>query len=148
MYVSCVTVVFVIFSTITFNILHFTAAGMTATVYIKHLRHIAFPMFQKHKSLACGGIHLHPTEPKKVRTWRAGALLLREFYQQNDFAFQWNDSPYEYQYENLAIDYINGGTSLRKWVEENGSLEDLLELEKKNWPDYLNLREDMLIYSH
>lgn len=107
-----------------------------------------FPMFQKHKSLACGGIHLHPTEPKKVRTWRAGALLLREFYQQNDFAFQWNDSPYEYQYENLAIDYINGGTSLRKWVEENGSLEDLLELEKKNWPDYLNLREDILIYSH
>ena len=105
-----------------------------------------FPMFQKHAGLACGGIHIHALDPKSFHSWKVGALLLKLFYAQEDFKFSWNDKPYEYQYEKLAIDFINGGESLRLWVEKQGNLDELNELEKKDWPDYLNLREDILIY--
>jgi uncharacterized protein YbbC (DUF1343 family) len=119
------------------------AAGIS-DVYLRPIQF--FPMFQKHAQLPCGGVHIHALRPKTFRSWKTGAILLREFYQNTSFAFAWNDKPYEYQYENLAIDFINGGESLRHWVESKGSLEQLEELEKKDWPEYLNLREDILLY--
>ncbi len=114
-------------------------------VYLRPLQF--YPMFQKHAGSACGGVHIHALGPATFRSWRIGALLLKAFYHQSEFEFKWNDNPYEYQYEKLAIDFINGGESLRKWVESNGSFEELQALEKKDWPDYLNLREDILIYN-
>ncbi len=114
-------------------------------VYLRPIQF--FPMFQKHAGLACGGVHIHALNPKTFLSWKVGAILLREFYHQQEFQFAWNDKPYEYQYDKLAIDFINGGESLRNWVESKGSMEELDALEKKNWPDYLNLRENALIYS-
>lgn len=73
-------------------------------------------------------------------------VLLQEFYHQSEFQFAWNDKPYEYQYKELAIDFINGGTELREWVEKKAGPDELENLIKKNWPDYLNLRENALIY--
>ncbi len=114
-------------------------------IYLRPLQF--FPMFQKHAGKACGGVHIHALKPHEFLSWKVGALLLQAFYHQDEFEFQWNDKPYEYQYEKLAIDFINGGESLRHWVEGNGSFDELEALEKKDWPDYLNLREDVLIYT-
>jgi len=113
-------------------------------VYLRPLQF--FPMFQKHAGTACGGVHIHALKPHQFHAWKVGAILLRTFYLQNEFKFKWNDKPYEYEHDNLAIDFINGGQSLRHWIEHKGDLEALCELERKNWPDYLNLREDILIY--
>ena len=30
----------------------------------------------------------------------------------------WRDFPYEYEFDKLAIDVINGGTGLREWVDD------------------------------
>ena len=30
----------------------------------------------------------------------------------------WRDFPYEYEYDRLAIDLINGGELLRQWVDD------------------------------
>lgn len=105
-----------------------------------------YPMFQKHSGQTCGGFQIHPTNPKNFLSWRLGALALREFYHQEEFSFEWNDKPYEYQFNNLAIDFINAGTGLREWAESNGSLEDLEKLENTGKEDFLNLRENIIIY--
>jgi uncharacterized protein YbbC (DUF1343 family) len=111
------------------------------------LRAVSFhPMFQKHKGQTCSGLQIHPTEPHKFLSWRLGALMLKEFYKQTGHPFAWNDEPYEYQYSNLAIDYINGTDTIRHWVEKQGNPEELVKMEQNDWPSYLDLRENILIY--
>jgi uncharacterized protein YbbC (DUF1343 family) len=108
--------------------------------------HYFMPMFQKHQGLPCGGVQICPTSPENFQSWRLGALLLREFYHQNTFKFEWNDKPYEYENQGLAIDYINGGESLKLWVERNGSIDDLIDLEQNGLDGFLDLRDDCQLY--
>ncbi len=113
------------------------------------LRTVSFhPMFQKHAGKTCSGIQVHPTNPSSFKSWRLGVLLLRELIQSKNerFTFAWNDKPYEYQFSNLAIDYINGTEAIRKWAESKGSAEELIRIEQSDWPSYLDLRENSLIY--
>lgn len=112
------------------------------------LRPLQFlPMFQKYEGTPCGGIQLHPTDFYHLQSWKIGMILLREFYHSNPSLFQWNNRPYEYEEQGLAIDFINGSKKLRYWVEKKGTLEELHCLTKKNWSKYLDLRENALLYS-
>ena len=45
---------------------------------------------------------------------------------QPDYAL-WRDFPYEYEYERLAIDLINGTELLREWVDDPAALPGDLE---------------------
>lgn len=109
--------------------------------------HYFMPMFQKHSNTPCGGVQICPTSLDHFQSWRLGALLLREFYHQDIFKFQWNSKPYEYENDGLAIDYINGGEGLRKWVEKNGTIDELIDLEQAGLDHFLDLRDDCLLYS-
>ena len=105
------------------------------------------PTFHKHQGLSCGGLHIHVTDSRKARTWRLGQLLLKHFKKSLGAQFSWNDKPYEYERDRLAIDIINGGEELRKWVEDGKSgVGQLLQLENQGMDDYLRLREDCLLY--
>ncbi|MCF8060313.1 MAG: DUF1343 domain-containing protein [Bacteriovoracaceae bacterium] len=111
------------------------------------LRPLQFhPMFQKHSGETCGGVHIHPTEASVFHSWRLGAYLLKSFYEEDSFAFKWNDHPYEYETSSLAINYINGSEDLKNWVEKKGSYDDLIKIDQQGHSDFKNLREDILIY--
>lgn len=112
------------------------------------LRPIHFrPTFQKHAGVTCGGIHIHPKDIQAFRPWRLGQVLLRELYKELGDNFSWSNPPYEYEHDKNPIDLINGGKSLRLWVEENGSFDDLLALENKNLSAYTNLKENIKLYN-
>ncbi len=104
------------------------------------------PTFQKHGGASCGGLHLHVTDARRARTWRLGQLLLKHFKSTLGQAFAWNTRPYEYEYQRLAIDLINGGEELRHWVEKDGTAEDLAQLEAQGLQAYGQLREQCLLY--
>lgn len=112
------------------------------------IRPIQFhPMFQKYAGETCGGIHIHPTEPSKFKSWHLGAYLLRCFAEYLEDDFKWNDAPYEYQNKELAINFINGSPSLKEWVEKDGDFNTLKELAIEGHDEFLALREDCLIYN-
>lgn len=114
-----------------------------------HMRPIQFhPMFQKFSGTTCGGLHIHPTTPEKFMSWRLGAFLLRCFYEYLEGDFAWNDKPYEYQHQELAINFINGSRGLKEWVENDGTYDGLLRLNTNGHEEFLNLREDCLIYAN
>ncbi len=95
------------------------------------IRPITFlPTFQKHADKPCGGFQIHVTDKKTFAPWKVGQLLMRELYNRLGEEFQWKEPPYEYNYENMPIDIINGSDQLRKWVENNGKLEELKEMEQ------------------
>ncbi len=96
------------------------------------LREVWFePTFHKHARALCSGLMIHAEgafyDHAQFRPWRLQALAfkaIRTLYPDYDL---WRDFPYEYEYDRLAIDVINGGPALREWVDDAGAAPGDLE---------------------
>lgn len=116
------------------------------------LRDIWFqPTFHKHVGQLCAGVFLHAEggayEHAAFRPWRLQALgfkAIRKLYP--DYAL-WRDFPYEYVFDKLAIDVINGGPGLRQWVDDAGA--EAGDLDAVTLPDeaaWAEARQPHLLY--
>ncbi|MFL9841303.1 DUF1343 domain-containing protein [Sphingomonas sp. ST-64] len=83
------------------------------------------PTFHKHVGALCNGVFIHAEgagyDHDAFHPWRLQALgfrAIRSLYP--DYAL-WRDFPYEYEFEKLAIDVINGGPGLREWVDDSAA---------------------------
>jgi uncharacterized protein YbbC (DUF1343 family) len=111
------------------------------------LRPIVFrPTFQKHAGVDCGGFQIHVTDRKKFRPWRLCQVLMREFIHTLGSDFKWKEPPYEYEWEMMAVDMINGTDELRHWYLKRGNFADLNHIEQKNQQDFRQKRQSILIY--
>jgi uncharacterized protein YbbC (DUF1343 family) len=99
------------------------------------------PTFHKHAGKLCAGLQIHAEEPlyahEQFRPWRLVALAFKALRTlRPDYAL-WRDFPYEYERDRLAIDLINGGEALRKWVDDAaagpGELEALAAADEAAW---------------
>ncbi len=103
------------------------------------------PTFHKHAGELCSGLMIHAEggfyDHHAFRPWRLQALAfkaIRRLYPDYEI---WRDFPYEYEFERLAIDVINGGPALRQWVDDAGS--EAGDLEKLAGADEVRWREDI-----
>ena len=99
-----------------------------------HIREVWFePTFHKHKGKLCAGLQLHTDcpgyRPENFKPFRLIMLFLKAVRQCYPDYKIWRDFPYEYELDRLAIDVINGGNTLREWVD--GESIDTVEVEKK-----------------
>ncbi|MCD2323847.1 DUF1343 domain-containing protein [Sphingomonas sp. IC-56] len=109
------------------------------------------PTFHKHVGALCSGVFIHAEGPAydhaAFRPWRLQALgfkAIRRLYP--DYAL-WRDFPYEYVFDKLAIDVINGGPGLREWVDDAASSPgDLDALTKPDEAAWEAVRQKYLIY--
>ncbi len=109
------------------------------------------PTFHKHVGQLCAGVFLHAEGPaydhQAFRPWRVQALgfkAIRALYPDYDL---WRDFPYEYVFDKLAIDVINGGPGLRAWVDDAAAtpadLDALTEPDEAAW---IAARQPHLLY--
>lgn len=111
------------------------------------LRPLVFlPTFQKHAGLPCGGFQIHVTDRKSFEPWRLCQTLCREFYHHLGSEFKWKQPPYEYEYDRMPIDLINGTDQLRLWVEKNGSRSEYEAIMKPQQEQYRAQRNEILLY--
>jgi uncharacterized protein YbbC (DUF1343 family) len=116
------------------------------------LREVTFqPTFHKHVGEMCRGLFIHAEGPfydhQAFEPWRLQSLAfkaIRRLYPQYDL---WRDFPYEYVFDKLAIDVINGSTLLRDWVDDAnampGDLDALTNPDERAWEQE---REAFLLY--
>jgi len=101
------------------------------------------PTFHKHVGALCNGFQIHADDEAYAhdafRPWRIVALAfkaVRNLYP--DYPI-WRDFHYEYERDKLAIDVINGGDLLRRWVDdpaaEPGDLDALAREDEEAWRD-------------
>jgi len=80
------------------------------------------PTFHKHAGEACAGVQIHVDDGaydhEAFRPYRLVALLLKAVRRRHPERPLWRDFTYEYESGRLAIDLINGGPSLREWVDD------------------------------
>ena len=109
------------------------------------------PTFHKHADTLCNGLVVHAEgpfyDPAAFRPWRLQALAfkaIRNLYPEYEI---WRDFPYEYAFGRLAIDVINGGPSLREWVDDQAA--EPADLDAFAAPDETLWREEtrvLLLY--
>jgi uncharacterized protein YbbC (DUF1343 family) len=109
------------------------------------------PTFHKHRGKLNAGVQVHVEDAAydhaAFRPWRLQALAFKALRElQPDYPL-WRDFPYEYERGRLAIDLINGGEDLRRWVDDPratpGDLDALAARDEAAW---LEQRADVLIY--
>ena len=109
------------------------------------------PTFHKHAGILCNALMLHAEgrfyRHEDFRPWRLQALAfkaIRRLYPEYPI---WRDFAYEYEFDRLAIDVINGGPSLREWVDDSqaapGDLDALAAPGEMQWRGEV---EDLLLY--
>lgn len=80
------------------------------------------PTFHKHMDRLCHGVQIHTEGPgydhQGFKPWRIQALAFKAIRRLYPDYLLWRDFPYEYERSRLAIDVINGGPSLREWVDD------------------------------
>ncbi|MEW8437211.1 MAG: DUF1343 domain-containing protein [Candidatus Thiodiazotropha taylori] len=90
------------------------------------------PTFHKHAGQLCHGVQIHVDSEAHYRhtsfkPWRLQALAFKALRQlQADYPL-WRDFPYEYEFDRLAIDLINGSSLLREWVDDSDASVEALD---------------------
>ena len=116
------------------------------------MREVTFqPTFHKHVGEMCRGLFIHAEGPfydhEAFRPWRLQVLAfkaIRRLYPDYDL---WRDFPYEYEFDKLAIDVINGSPLLREWVDDpNAKRADLEALTSPDESDWEEQRRAYLRY--
>jgi uncharacterized protein YbbC (DUF1343 family) len=89
------------------------------------------PTFHKHAGTLCSALMIHAEgrfyDHAAFRPWRLQALAFKAIRRLWPDYPLWRDFPYEYEFDRLAIDVINGGPALRDWVDDTGSAPDDLD---------------------
>jgi uncharacterized protein YbbC (DUF1343 family) len=108
------------------------------------IRECAFePTFHKHSHKLCSGLMIHAEhgfyDHAAFRPWRLQALAFKAIRRLHPDYDLWRDFPYEYVFDKLAIDVINGGPGLREWVDDwaalPGDLDALAARDEVAWRD-------------
>src|SRR3984885_414410 len=83
------------------------------------------PTFHKHVGKLCSGVHIHTEGPSyghtAFRPWRVQALAFKAIRRLYPDYPRWRDFAYECERGKRAIDVINGGPSLRDWVDDKAA---------------------------
>ncbi|HKA44925.1 MAG TPA: DUF1343 domain-containing protein [Burkholderiales bacterium] len=109
------------------------------------------PVFHKHAGRLCSGLQIHVEDPAydhgAFRPWRLVALAFKALRRLRPDYGLWRDFAYEYEYERRAIDLINGGELLRKWVDDPAAVaSDLDDLARPDEQAWRAEREAFLLY--
>ena len=116
------------------------------------LRDVTFqPTFHKHVGETCRGVFIHAEGSfyghDAFKPWRLQSLAFKAIRRLNPDYDLWRDFPYEYEFEKLAIDVINGSPLLREWVDDPearaGDLDALTVPDEEAWDEQ---RKPHLIY--
>ena len=111
------------------------------------LRPVFFePVFNKFSGRLCSGYQLHVTNPDKFNPWKLGQLVMSFLFNRIGPGEFWNTRPYEYEYQGLAIDWINGTDKLREFIEKQVLEEKIDEIENTGMLEFKELRQECLLY--
>jgi uncharacterized protein YbbC (DUF1343 family) len=116
------------------------------------LRECTFePTFHKHVGQLCSGLQIHVDDDaydhRAFRPWRLVALAFKALRALRPDYPLWRDFPYEYEEGRLAIDVINGGPTLRAWVDDpTAGIDDLDRLARRDEESWTAERRELFLY--
>jgi uncharacterized protein YbbC (DUF1343 family) len=104
------------------------------------------PTFHKFAGELCGGIQIHVTDRDAFKPVITGAAIISAIRRLYHDRFEWKQPPYEYVYDKLPFDVINGGARLREQIETGESVAEIEESWRDGLKDFAERRKRYLLY--
>ena len=104
------------------------------------------PTFHKFKGELCGGIQIHVTDRRTFKPVVTGVAItsaIRELYPDQ---FGWKQPPYEYVYDKLPFDVINGSASVREMIEAGATTSEIEGSWRAGLDEFASKRKSYLLY--
>lgn len=105
------------------------------------------PTFHKFTSEICGGLQIHVTDRDVFKPVITGVAIISAINRLYPDKFEWQKPPYEYVYDKLPFDVINGTSRLREQIEAGLSAAEI----EAGWHEGINkfaeMRSEYLLYT-
>ncbi len=112
------------------------------------LRPVEFePTSNKWQGHTCRGFQIHVTDPDRFRPYRTTLSLLQAVIACHKEDFQWKQTPYEYEFERLAIDLILGDQQIRTRLSAMEPIDHLEYAWQKELAAYDDMRKAYFLYN-
>jgi uncharacterized protein YbbC (DUF1343 family) len=103
------------------------------------------PTFHKFAGRSCGGVQLHVSDRAAFRPYATGIALLASAHRLAPSEFRWRTEPYEFVADPPAIDLLTGGGDVRRTIDANASLGELVATFSPFEREFAELRRPALL---
>ena len=104
------------------------------------------PTFHKFAAELCGGVQLHVIDRKAFKPVVTGVAIVSAIRRLYPDRFEWKQPPYEYVYDKLPFDVINGSSRLREQIEAGTPVSEIEESWRDGLSDFARRRGSYLLY--
>jgi uncharacterized protein YbbC (DUF1343 family) len=104
------------------------------------------PTFHKFAGELCGGIQIHVIDRNAFKPVITGAAIISAIRRLYPDGFEWKQPPYEYVYDKLPFDVINGSSRLRERIEAGRPVAEIEESWRDGLREFGERRETYLLY--
>ena len=104
------------------------------------------PTFHKFAGELCGGVQIHVTDRSAFKPVITGVAIISAIRRLYPEGFDWKLPPYEYVYDKLPFDVINGGPRLRERIEAGVSVSEIEESWREGLDEFARRRATYLLY--
>jgi uncharacterized protein YbbC (DUF1343 family) len=105
------------------------------------------PTFHKHSGKVCGGIQIHVTDRGLFKPVITGVAVIGAIHRLYPEHCEWNQPPYEYVYDKLPFDVINGSSRLREQIEAGTPVPQIEESWREDVNEFVERRKEYLSYA-
>jgi uncharacterized protein YbbC (DUF1343 family) len=104
------------------------------------------PTFHKFAGELCGGIQIHVIDRNAFKPVITGVAIISAIRRLYPDGFEWKQPPYEYVYDKLPFDVINGSSRLREQIEAEAPVSEIEESWREGLKEFAERRETYLLY--
>ena len=94
----------------------------------------------------CGGIQIHVIDRVAFKPVITGAAIISAIRRLYPGEFSWKQPPYEYVYDRLPFDVINGTSRLREQIEADLPVSQIEESWRVPLEEFRKRRDSYLLY--
>ncbi len=104
------------------------------------------PTFHKFTGELCGGIQIHVTDRSLFQPVITGVTIISTIRHLYPDHFEWKQPPYEYVYDKLPFDVINGSSRIREQIEAGITPTEIESSWRDGLTDFASKRQRYLLY--
>jgi uncharacterized protein YbbC (DUF1343 family) len=104
------------------------------------------PAFHKFAGAVCGGVQIHVIDRSSFKPVTTGAAIVGAILRLYPDSFEWKQPPYEYVYDKLPFDVINGSSRLREQIEAGMNIRGIEESWRGSLNEFADRRKEYLLY--
>jgi uncharacterized protein YbbC (DUF1343 family) len=104
------------------------------------------PTFHKFAGELCGGIQHHVIDRNAFKPVITGVTVISAIRRLYPDRFEWKQPPYEYVYDKLPFDVINGSSRLREQIEAGTPVSEIEESWREGLNQFAERRKAYLLY--